>query len=165
MKFTKVQLLEYAKAPKVNINMSANFMSVFGLADKFGSKYNLSDDKVFLKELQKLSSVDLSGFTYKEPLWVLSTSNQEVDLVKLDTILPEDKEIVVEGITEASVTKEEPPQETTPDWDWVDSLEDSPETRLELDEYALKFSVRLKRPMKVSNMAKKFKAEFKLKDL
>lgn len=161
MKFTKVQLLEYAKAPKVNINMSANFMSVFGLADKFGSKYNLSDDKVFLKELQKFSSVDLSVFTYKEPLWVASTEASEGTLTKVDTIIPEVEEVLSEGVVETlKVHVEEPSQEVTPDWDWVDSLEDSPETRLELDEYALKFSVNLKRTMKVSNMAKKFKAEF-----
>lgn len=153
MKFTKTQLLEYAKAPNVNINLSANFMSSFGLADIFGSKYNLSSDKIFLKELQKLSKEDLSSFTYNEPYWVLSKVDSEV----VEVTTPE----TIEALSEVHVDEEEEPiTEDTPDWDWVDSLEDSPETRLELDEYALKFSINLKRTMKVSNMAKKFKAEF-----
>lgn len=164
MNFTKQQLLTYANPSKININLSSHFMSAFGLADKFGTKYNLSSSEVFLKELQKFSSVDLSAFTYKEPMWVTSKETSVESLDKIDTIIPEVKEVVLEKPVEVlkpvNQVVEEPSKEAEPDWDWVDSLEDSPETRLELDEYASKFSVNLKRTMKVSNMAKKFKAEF-----
>lgn len=78
---------------------------------------------------------------------------------EVDTIVPEDVEVLSEGLTEVSVdvveVSEEPELEV--DWEWVDSLEDSPENRLALDEYALKFGQSLKRTMKITNMAKKFK--------
>lgn len=78
------------------------------------------------------------------------TVSLEETLVEVDTIVSE----VVEDVVEVESVESEV---VAVDWSWVDSLEDSPENRLALDEYALKFSVPLKRTMKVSNMAKKFK--------
>ena len=77
-------------------------------------------------------------------------------------------EVVVESVEDAITEKVDEPEDVVEepvvegetlevDWEWVDSLEDSPENRLALDEYAEKFEVNLKRTMKTSNMAKKFK--------
>lgn len=71
----------------------------------------------------------------------------KVVVTKVDEVVSEDvTELVIEGVDTDEV-----------DWDWVNSLEDSPENRLALDEYAEKFSVKLRRSMKTTNMAKKFK--------
>ena len=161
MKLTKKELLEYAKPAKININLSANFMGSFGLSDKFGSRYNLSSEDVFLKELQKFTSVDLSIFSYEEPYWVSEDTVEplESDLEEgeevIEVNLPVEEEVPSEEVVDALEDTK------TPDWGWVDSLEDSPENRLALDEYAEKFSVKLRRSMKVSNMAKKFKKALK----
>lgn len=93
---------------------------------------------------------DVEDSLLSEPSVV--TSKKEVE--SLDVVVSKGDEVTSEGVTdpvmEGVITQEV-------DWDWVNSLEDSPENRLALDEYAEKFSVKLRRSMKTTNMAKDFR--------
>ena len=53
----------------------------------------------------------------------------------------------------------------TPDWEWIDSLENDKEDKLKLDNYAEKFSVKLNRNKKLSNMINDFKTALEEKCL
>ena len=61
-------------------------------------------------------------------------------------------------ITQEDTTVEDQEVEFAVDWAWVESLEDTPENKLALDEYAEKNSdVKLKRNMKLVNMVRAYK--------
>jgi len=61
-------------------------------------------------------------------------------------------------ITQEDTTVEDQEAEFAVDWAWVESLEDTPENKLALDEYAEKNSdVKLKRNMKLVNMVRAYK--------
>lgn len=159
MKYTKQEFLKLIEPKNIDINKSSNFMGGFGLADKFGSREGFPDAESFIGKLKTLTSMDLSVFSYDEPYWV---SGEETPVVNSEEVSEEDNTIVSEeeeSVLEESVdvVESENEHELEVDWEWVDSLEDSPENRLALDEYAEKFGQSLKRTMKVSNMAKKFK--------
>ena len=54
--------------------------------------------------------------------------------------------------------------DVTPDWEWIESLDNNKEDKLALDQYAeSKFSIKLSRTMKISNMIKAFKEELESK--
>lgn len=79
------------------------------------------------------------------------------ELISTEEAVTEEVVAEVEDKVVEEVVSSEVEEAAEPDWAWVDSLEDSTETRKELDIYAEKFDVKLKRTMKVTNMAKKFK--------
>ena len=66
---------------------------------------------------------------------------------------------VVEEIVDEKETPEEIPEaeELTPDWEWIESLENTPEDKLKLDKYGETFGVKLNRRRTLSNMIKDFK--------
>ena len=75
---------------------------------------------------------------------------------------PEVEEVVEDLPSLISLDVEEEITEGSkePDWAWIESLENTPEDKLEFDKYCeSEFSVKLSRTMKLSNMIKKFKEE------
>lgn len=69
------------------------------------------------------------------------------------------KEVILDEVVEEPVIEIEDKYEVdTPDWDWIDTLENNSDDKLLLDKYAEeKFNVKLSRTMKLENMIKKFK--------
>jgi hypothetical protein len=94
----------------------------------------------------------------KETLQKQKEEKEVVEENKED-LIPQDLEVVEEE-TVVEVVESEEPKIKEPDWEWIESLENNSEDRLELDRYAEEeFGVKLNRTMKLGNMIKKFKEE------
>ena len=88
---------------------------------------------------------------------VVPESPAETELPVEDEVSEAVEETVVEDTPEVTV-EEVSEVEFEIDWSWVESLEDTPENKIALDEYAEKNSdVRLKRNMKLVNMVRAYK--------
>lgn len=78
---------------------------------------------------------------------ISKAEEEKVEDTPVSEPAPDIETIVVEDLGDA-----------TPDWEWIESLSNSKEDRLAFDQYAeSKFSVKLKRNMKIDNMRAKFK--------
>ena len=90
---------------------------------------------------------------------------------EIKEFVQEEKEEVIEPVVEVvvdelisldvgPVTVEVEESVKEPDWVWIESLENTPEDKLEFDKYCeAEYGLRLSRTMKLSNMIKKFKEE------
>ncbi len=84
---------------------------------------------------------------------VSKTEEEKVEDIPVSEPVADIETIVVEDSGDA-----------TPDWEWIESLDNNKEDKLALDQYAeSKFSVKLSRTMKISNMIKAFKEELESK--
>lgn len=98
------------------------------------------------------------------------------EVVKVEYSTPVKAEEVTDAVSEQKEEEEEEKKSdsglislevedvVTPDWEWIESLDNNKEDKLALDHYAeSKFSIKLSRTMKISNMIKAFKEELESK--
>ncbi|AUR94266.1 hypothetical protein NVP1193O_135 [Vibrio phage 1.193.O._10N.286.52.C6] len=124
------------------------------LNDLFGNYYSVEDSVTVTRQRGTLA------YALQEKQEKVETPVQEE---KEEVITePEVEEVVEDSPSLISLEVEEDVTEDSkvPDWAWIESLENTPEDKLELDKYAeSEFSVKLSRTMKLGNMVKKFKEE------
>lgn len=133
----------------LDTNLTCNFMGEFGCADVFGTKYYGSTSVDLLDNLKALG-VDVNGVHYKEPFWFIGDT-PVVELVK--EVVTEDKP--VELVEPEKVVEES----TSPDWEWISTLNNNKKDKNTLDVYAEKFDVRLNQRNTLKNMVSDFKSK------
>ena len=123
------------------------------LNDLFGNYYSVEDSVTVTRQRGTLA------YALQEQEKVETSVQEEKEEVIPE---PEVEEVVEDSPSLISLDVEEEVTEGSkePDWAWIESLENTPEDKLEFDKYCeSEFSVKLSRTMKLSNMIKKFKEE------
>ncbi|AGN51488.1 hypothetical protein VPLG_00049 [Vibrio phage eugene 12A10] len=121
------------------------------LNDLFGNYYSVEDSTTVTRQRGTLAYAlqEKVETTVQEEKEVVSEPEVEEVVEDLSNLisLEVEEEVVTEDVKD-------------PDWAWIESLENTPEDKLEFDKYCeSEFSVKLSRTMKLSNMIKKFKEE------
>lgn len=155
----KLELLVAANCKNIDINKSVTCMHEFGLCDNFGTQFRLTNQEDFIDTLVSYKSViDLTGFEFNNGKWVCSIPSEDdvapstTTVTETKIILPEQVEVGTEVVTDLLGEV---------DWVWVEALENTKESKLELDKYAEKFGVNLKGNRSLKNMIRDFKSAIK----
>ena len=163
---------------EINLNASISQPS-FYFVTKDGKVHRATGTKMLAQVLNELFgnfySVEDSITVTRQRGTLAYTLQEQEKVVKAEVVVPveevkgvisepevlEDVVVVVVEESVAEVAVEEVVEDVKePDWAWIESLENTPDDKLELDKYAEEeFSVKLSRTMKISNMVKKFKEE------
>ena len=126
-----------------NLTKTKTIPEEFSYANHYGSKCVFDSQEDLEKQLERL------GYHREDiqDLWFGEFEYVDEDEVEIDEA-EEDEE--AEGEVEY----------VTPDWEWIESLENKKDHKIELDEYADKeFGVKLNRQNKIDNMIKDFKSQ------
>ena len=134
----KLEFFSFLNSIKNNFNLlkTANIPEELSYADHYGSKYIFNSQEDLEKQLK------IVGYRQEdiEDLWFGEFEYVEEDEIEEE----EDGEI----------------EYVTPDWEWIESLENKKDHKIELDEYAEKeFGIKLNRQNKIDNMIKDFKEQ------
>lgn len=160
--FTRSQMVLSLKANKLDNHRTANFLTDFNCADKFGTVYPAIKVEDFISNLVKLGA-DMSDWTYVDSKWfkgyepVLQETTIEDSVEKEETVETEvvaDQELDVNNeyvIEDYNDLKEQP------DWEWVDNLTNTSPSKKKLEEYARQWNVELKRNRSLKGMIEDFK--------
>ena len=134
----------------IDVNISACTMGEFGLSDKFGTKHRGDCAEDLIASLVKLGA-DVSELTYTPPYW----SFDKVDDVIEEVESPVETEIQVDQVVEdVSLEKEDTP---LVDWEWIKTLKNNRQGKIDLDEYAKIYNVKLNQRSTLKNMIANFK--------
>tara|TARA_Y100001956_G_C4125696_1_gene189942 strand:- start:860 stop:1294 length:435 start_codon:yes stop_codon:yes gene_type:complete len=138
----KLEFFSFLNSIKNNFNLlkTANIPEEFSYADHYGSKYIFNSQEALEKQLKVV------GYRQEdiEDLWFGEFEYVDEDEIKDGEDGDEDGEV----------------EYVTPDWEWIESLENKKDHKIELDEYADKeFGIKLNRQNKIDNMIKDFKAQ------
>ncbi len=167
MSLSKKEFLIKADCPKVDITISSDFLKEFDLADKFGTRFRMKTLNEMLIKLNSLGThLDISTVSYVQGKFVLGEhSVEEVETIAEGVVqevvhVPEVLDEVVEEVVESTEDVKEDSVEV--EWDWINSLVDNKDSKLQLDQYAENtFGIKLKRNMKLENMISIFKEKVK----
>ncbi len=170
MSLSKKEFLIKADCPKVDITISSDFLKEFDLADKFGTRFRMKTLREMLSKLDSLGThLDTSTVSYVQGKFVLGKhSVEDVETIAEGVVqeavhVPEVSEEVVEEVVESiEEVKEASEDSVEVEWDWINSLVDNKDSKLQLDQYAENtFGIKLKRNMKLENMISIFKEKVK----